>query len=161
MKRIDGFLQGYSGFTFTCVHYLLKHQDMTFPNSGKIKVTPEQSVKVNEQLKAKGYKWKGIEGLNISSPHFIFWNGDTMRISWALGDMLRTFNNHPNPEYDMTIFDPTAYPLPQTEGDVWLTAITRAHRFADKDKRENNLSDDEREESFVGYLISNYSIKKL
>lgn len=55
----------------------------------------------------------------------------------------------------------TAYPLPQTGDDVWLTAITRAHRFADKDKRENNLSDDEREESFVGYLISNYSIKKL
>lgn len=54
-------------------------------SSGKMYVTPEQSMHLQEHLFRIGYRWKndGLRVLNIDRPHFIMWY-DSKAIAWNL-----------------------------------------------------------------------------
>lgn len=75
---------------------------MTFPQSGKIKVTPEQSVKVQTKLKSLGRKCRSGMG-DTNKLLFIFWNTEYYDI--RSGNYSQQYIDHPNPEYDISIFE--------------------------------------------------------
>lgn len=53
--------------------------------SGKMEVTPEQSMNVQEHLFREGYRWKndGLRVLNIDRNHYLIWY-ENKKISWSL-----------------------------------------------------------------------------
>lgn len=80
-----------------------------FPKSGKIKVTPEESVIVQRRLFAEGYKSNHAGGkLSNIDCDYIFWFDN--RIEWA--DEVCFFVEDPAPEYTMDLFEPK-----QSDGD--------------------------------------------
>lgn len=75
---------------------------MTFPKSGKIKVTPEESRIVQKRLFKEGYRWRDtetLEAIHTDAP-FLFWDDDMLL--WD-NDMF-AFADEPCPEYTMSLF---------------------------------------------------------
>lgn len=84
----------------------------TFPQSGKIKVTPEESVIVQEALFRDGFVWnagQNQELLHVEQP-YLFWG--QKNIFWD--DVMSVFDECADPEYTMSLFTD-----PKQSEDVW------------------------------------------
>lgn len=75
-----------------------------FPQSGKIKVTPEQSVKVQNRLRQLGLKCRSSTGFRENNCEVcIYWRGDVFDIR---GDSFRgQFTGDSRTKYTMTLFE--------------------------------------------------------
>lgn len=82
-----------------------------FPKSGKIKVTPEQSRIVQERLFEEGKRWnRTVLNLSFINKPYLYWD-ETSFISY--GERVDFFEEHPNPEYTMSLF------VDEVKEDVW------------------------------------------
>jgi hypothetical protein len=127
----------------------------TFPTSGKIKVTQEQSVIVQNRLHEEGFTtaYGGATLRNIECP-YIFWNSDK-HIQWA--DEKSFFIEDPNPEYTMSLFE-LAYPAEKGEDDekLWIEVIQAYSGWLTSENYDNETLED-----FISnYLKTRYQIIK-
>lgn len=119
---------------------------MTFPKSGKIKVTPEESVIVQTRLFQEGYSWIGgrIEVEHFNNTHFIFW--DDSRVSYCLTD--RVFNDSTKPEYTMSLF--TEQGEDEVKEDCWKEAWSEYR----------NSGGELNDHMYLNYLKTKYNLTK-